>query len=146
MSKNTKIVLFVFGLCLATAIAFVVAGYIWFGKQAQSFEEEGKKIAEEVQVFVVGKNQNDCLEETMKRVEACGNISFLCEAKAHIFLNLCFDAASPAANICEDVPPESAIVSSAAYRVSKCLELERADDNACQRVFGALQKACNKQP
>ena len=142
MSKPLKVILIVLGALVVLGGA-VVGGLVWwFASNQDEFRRMAMEAQAEGEQIGSGTTDRGCINEGLRRAEACGG--FICEARAGIFLRFCLQSAKVDAAFCRDVPTKDSIMEAAKWRVSFCLDKRAADVERCGRVLDAVQKYCHE--
>lgn len=138
MPKWLKIVLLVFGICVAFGGACVGAGVWWFSENKDRLVEMGQVAEAEGRGFAKGRTASECVAEGRRRVGDCGELDPICEAGIGIFLGACLEVATPEPGFCDGVPRGDDIMASVQYRLEVC-----GSDEACGRLANKIQDHCH---
>lgn len=131
------------GAGLLACLVCGVSGWLWLQGKAGEMREIGVRVGEEAAEFAATHTQADCLDESLRRSEACGSpMEIMCHAEANAFLRFCLAAASTTPGLCDGVPPASDIMAGAEWAAAYCAEIGRAQDPSCPRLVGAVVQHC----
>jgi hypothetical protein len=141
--KWLKVLLIVSGAAVIFIVGIGVAATMWLSANKESFKRQGEALLAEARTFGAVHDQNECLDESMKRVDGCGAVSFVCQAEAGIFLQHCLESSKPTEGFCDGVPDKNAVMDTAMYRIAKCESLGgRKGDGPCGRVLASVERYC----
>ena len=102
-----KFVLVIVGLLFVLGLLGGIGIWWAMAKLENTFsamEDELPQIAEEGVAFGQSHDQDQCIDEGLKRAALCGQIDVGCIVKANMFGASCLDAAVPDPTLCADVP------------------------------------------
>lgn len=144
MSKNMKIVLIVLGCLVLLCGGVVTAGLYWFstsGKQMMEQMSQGvQQASEEGEAFGVGKDDNACLKEAMRRLQQDNSLRQT--MSANMFLGSCLAKSQPTPEFCQAVPPSGEFTKTAQWSAKRCQELG-VTSSACTQLMGMVQAHCD---
>ena len=118
-------------------------GYFYFHAFQQGLESAGDTSDVEARSFASTHDQNACVEEALRRGDACGaDLNIMCHAQNGIFLTRCAEQATPVAGFCEGVPDPSDIMASVTWSMQACTARGRPNNQSCNRLMQSLQRGC----
>jgi uncharacterized RDD family membrane protein YckC len=134
--------LLVVGILGAILIALLAGwGMVrWFQGHASEFRAAGQRASSDAATFGKSHDQADCLAEALRRSDACTGI--LCRASARIFLKASLPNARPTTGFCDGMPPQSEFMKSVYWRVGRCSQMGRPQDQFCDQMLQEVQSFC----
>lgn len=144
MSRTLKVILIVFGALIVLGAAAVGGLFWWFSSNQEEFRQMAVEAGIEGQQFGSATTDQGCVEEGLRRTEACDGL--MCEVKAGVFLRVCLQSAKVAPVFCAAVPTKDldSIMETAMWRVGFCQAKGATDVDRCGRVLDAVQKYCHE--
>lgn len=143
MSTTAKVVLGILGGLLLLSLLSCLGLKLWIDANKDELMNMGVEAEAEGVDYGVGSDQSGCVGEGLSRLELCGEFDPMCEAENGIFLKSCLSAASPSEGFCDGVPAKNDILESATWAVGTCVNLGRAQDQACGRMLQSVQDHCH---
>ena len=142
MSKPLKVILIVLGVLVALGVA-VVGGLVWwFWSNQEEFVRMADEARAEGHQFGSTTTGPGCVDEGLRRIEACGNL--VCEVRISAFLRFCLQSAKVDPGFCAEVPIKSSIMETAMWRVNLCHAKGATNVERCGRMLDAVQKYCHE--
>ena len=138
-----KVMLVVVGITVAVVVALGIGGYVWLEKNRDRLRDLGRQAETEGRRYGAGHSASGCFDEAFRRLDRESGI--LAEAGHRIFFRACLDGTTRVPSLCEGVPEKREIVRSATWAVGCCSEGGRGGDQACARLFQAVQEHCHRQ-
>ena len=138
-----KIVLIVIGVFVLILIALGVLGYVYFNQHKDEWMKAGAAAKQEGEAFAGGKDASQCVDEGLKRLNACAGLS--CEITARAFTQACMTKAAPSPQLCNGAPKRSEIINSAKWALEECGRRGQSGNQACGRLMQEVQRYCEKQ-
>jgi hypothetical protein len=143
--KKTRwwLILLILGGVTVLSCGLLIGGAMWwFDANKGRLLEEGKQVMQEAEAYAASHDQNECVEEGLRRTDAC--VGFTCAVGVKIFTSTCIKKAQESAGFCENVPPKTEIIKTSLWVVEECQRRGRmADDQACHRIMQAIPEACH---
>jgi hypothetical protein len=144
--KKTRVwlvLLIVFGVLVALVMIAVAGVVWWFSANKDKFIALGKEADEAAVAFAATHDQDACVEEGFKKVDACDGV--MCQAGAKIFVERCIARAEKKPGFCDGVPPPNEIMQTVRWVQEQCPKRgRRADDQRCQQIMQAVPPACHR--
>ena len=134
-------------LLVATLIVVVigvivgVSGVVWFRKHGKSILEEGQKSAEQGSAYGEGKQADECIGESLRRLKQCSTLT--CQIQHKVFLNSCLEKATRPPEFCRDVPKQTEFTASARWALAECKRRGMENDQPCANLMQAVQTVCH---
>lgn len=142
-AKKTLIVTsVVLGVLLVVCVVCGASGWARFQVWADSARAEGERTTAEADQFAAGRDQSACLDEGLRRDDACGQNAVMCEAQVGVFTQRCLDQAAPVVGFCTGVPPTTEIMQSVRWGIERCTALGREGSQPCGRLMQTVQRHC----
>ena len=136
----------VLGVCLLFAIVVGASAVYWLSGQkeniAKDIAEAGEQMANDAEQFAKDKDQQACVDEGIRRMQACGVTGVFCQVKTMQFLEVCLDVAAPDPRMCDDVPASGEIVESIRFELSRCPVYGQPGRRGCNQLYRQLQRWC----
>jgi hypothetical protein len=130
---------------LVLCCGILVGGIVWWAaKNKDRLASEGKKVMVEAEAYAASHNQNDCVEEGLRRVDACSG--FVCEGMAKVFTSTCVKKAQKVEGFCDGVPPKSEIIKTSLWIVEECDRRGKTGSQQCNRLMQEVPEACHAEP
>jgi hypothetical protein len=138
------------GLLIAGAIG---GGIWWFSANKSAFIEKGKASDSEAREFSKDHDQDACVGEGLRRVDACNgaNGGFVCVTAANLFTERCVVYAQPSttssntggAAICDEAPAKNEIMKTVEFAQSQCAKRSRQpNDQGCSQIMQSVARGC----
>lgn len=126
--------------------ALAIGGIVWWvSENKERMAAERKQAVAEADAYAASHDQNECVEEGLRRLSACGVIAFTCELRTGSFTATCLQKARKAEGFCQDVPPRGEIIKTSLWVISECQRRgKQADDQRCHRLMQAVPQACHE--
>ncbi|HEY8073746.1 MAG TPA: hypothetical protein VIF62_06550 [Labilithrix sp.] len=136
-------VLVIFGI-LALLGMLGIGGIVWwFSANKDKFVAMAKQAEQESTEFAGSHEQSACIDEGLRRSDACDGI--MCQAEAKVFTQRCILKATPTAGFCDGAPAPGEIMATVRYTQAQCEKHgRRADDQKCTQLMQAIGAACNE--
>lgn len=136
------ILLLVCGI-LALLGGLAIGGAVWwFAANKDRIIADGKQSVTGAQQFAMQHDQNACVGEALRKVEACSGI--MCEAQTKVFAGTCISMARPTPGFCTNVPASNEILKTSTWVVAECGRRGKPNDQRCTRLVQAVPEACHK--
>jgi hypothetical protein len=134
------------GGVLMLCVALVVGGFVWWLSENRGrLREAGKQAQAEAEVYAANHDQNECMEEGLRKLSECGGIALVCEGVTKAFTVACLQNARKVEGFCEGVPPKSEIIQTSLWVISSCERWGRQpDDQKCHRFMQGVPEACHQ--
>ena len=139
-----RVVLIGCGSIVVLAIVVVGIGAYWFSSNKDRLVAMGKQASLEAAAFAASHSQDDCVDEGLKKIDACDGI--LCEGGAKAFTDMCIHEASPTPGLCDGVPAPTEILKAARWIQGQCGKHGRGQgDPKCSRLVQSVVTACQSR-
>jgi hypothetical protein len=139
-----KILLAVLGVGALLFAIGIGALIWWFSANKDRLVAIGKESSEQATAFAATHDQNECVDEGLRKTEACDGI--MCEAGAKIFVEHCLPRATPSPHFCDGVPSAGEIMPTVRWIQSECEKRAHVQDpQKCSRLLQAVPPACQQQ-
>ncbi|MBX3228762.1 MAG: hypothetical protein KIT84_39885 [Labilithrix sp.] len=135
------ILLICFGAFVLVCAAGVGAVIWWVSSNKDRLAADGKKAMEEAQAFAAEHDQNECVDEGLRRADLCDGL--MCETMARLFTKSCLTSASKSATLCDDVPKHGEIMATAEWLTAECKRRGRDGNQRCTRVLQSVPETCS---
>jgi hypothetical protein len=113
----------------------------WFNQNKDKLVSMGKEANESAAAFAAGHTQSDCVDEALRKVDACDGI--LCESGQGLFVTGCLRQATPVQGFCDGVPAPGQIMDTATWVREQCVRRNRPNDQRCARLMQHVPKSCH---
>ena len=132
-------------LILLAALAVVVAGlgyagYRWLDSHKGELRQQGLQVRKEAEEFARGKDAEQCIAESLARLDRCDGI--VCDVRTKLFLNTCLQKTGIPPNVCATLPKRTEFITSAKWAMEECARRGRSNDQRCARIIATLQERC----
>ena len=104
---------------------------------------DGEAAVAEGEAFGATTSQDGCVDEGLRRLDACGDLEVMCQAMNTVWTQACLGSAAPVAGFCDGVPSTDDIMETATWRTSRCIDEGYAEDTRCQNIVSAIQEHCH---
>ena len=142
-SQVWVILLVIFGVVVLFGVLAIGGAVWWFSANKDKFVAMAKEAEQQSTAFAAaGHDQNECVDEGLKRTDACDGL--MCQAEAKVFTERCIVKAAPTAGFCDGAPPPTEIMNTVRYTQAQCEKHgHRADDQKCTQLMQAVEQACH---
>lgn len=148
VSKTTKVILIVLAAVLISGIVgigtCVGLAAIWFDRNQDNILDAGHSAIDEGEAFGAEHTLDECVDEGLRRVDACGAFGMVCEATSGIFMTACFESSDPNPGFCDGVPSPQSIMETVQWSLAYCEEKGRPNRQPCTRVVQNIQRYCHQ--
>jgi hypothetical protein len=139
-----KILLGILGVIAILAMLAIGGLVYWLNANKDRLIAMGKEAEETSTAFAATHDQNACVDEGLKKSDACDGI--MCEASAKTFVSLCIPKAQATPGFCDDVPAPGEIMKTVHWIQEQCPKHgRRADDQKCSRLMQAVPEGCHRR-
>ena len=125
-------------LILAAIGVFLAVRYV--SKNQDRWVARSTEIRDAGRTFGKSKRESDCVAESLNRYR--GDRSIMGAFRARIWLSGCLESSAVEPDFCTNVPPETEIARSAAWRVGVCARNGMQGDSNCPNVIAEVQTYC----
>ena len=138
-----KIVLAFVGIGLVGG-GLVIGGFVWWvSANKDDLAREGKAAMTEGTEYGRTHTKGECVDEGLRRLDACGSVGFVCEATNKMRMQACVRA-STQGDVCEGVPGRDEIMKGAMWASDECRRRGRAGSQPCGRLMQGVQEVCRR--
>ena len=146
MSKNLKIVLVILGVVALSCLVCTGGAFFWIQSSVDGMAQMGEEVTAEAAAFAAGKEDVECVDESLQRALACGDIEVTCRARASVFLTQCANAAAATEGFCAGVPTPASfseeVAQTVAWSLAECQRRSHADEQRCADHIKTVVKIC----
>ena len=135
-----KVILIIVAMIAALLCDAGYLGYRWLQSHKVELETQAAHVRADATAFAQGKDVDDCVAETLERVDRCDGI--ICEAKTKLFLTICLEKTNVPRDTCATLPKRTEFMASATWALAECARRGRPNDQRCTRMITALQERC----
>lgn len=122
-------------------MGLVFGGFVlYFTKNSDSLMRESQLARRRGVAFAQTHTQRECVEEAVRQLDVAG---FRQQLMLHQFLDGCLPEAQATVGFCDEVPEESSILASVAWRMRACSDYGKTGDEDCARLQSGVQKFCH---
>ncbi len=143
-----KLVLAFLGIGLLGG-GLVIGGFVWWvSANKDDLAREGKAAMAEGTEYGQTHTKDECVDEGLRRLDACGSVGFVCEATNKMRMEACIRASAagtrPGRDVCADTPGRDDIMKSAMWANEECRRRGRAGSQPCGRLMQGIQEVCRR--
>ena len=138
-----KVAAIVIGAMMLLGLTCAGAAYYWWQTQGSEMFAGVQVAVEEGQSLGSSTDQNGCLDESLVRMEPCGE-DMNCGIAAGSFFAGCWSTAAVTPGFCDGAPAASETEALAAWAGERCAARNRADDEMCLELVGAIAQQCRE--
>ncbi len=126
-------------LLVVAAIA-VFAGVRWLNANKGRLRAQADQARAEGREFGHSATASACVAKAIETYR--GDMSFIGEARARVWLNGCLGSSTPESAFCAQVPPKDEIMRTVTWRLGECSRLGLDADKGCTRILQEVQAYC----
>ncbi|AWB67025.1 hypothetical protein C2869_11500 [Saccharobesus litoralis] len=129
-------------ICAAGILFFVLtvlSFQIWFSENQENISQAVEQGKQQALIFAKGKNQNDCLEQAIKKISECRDAT--CSAEHDQFLTQCFINSQYSQDLCQQAPMAEDYFGTVSWSVSQCRKRKVKNGN-CPNLLNKVPKLC----
>lgn len=126
-------------LLVLAAIA-VFAGMRWLNANKGRLRAQADQARAEGREFGRSATATACVAKAIETYR--GDMSFIGEARARVWLNGCLGTSTPEGAFCAQVPPKDEIMRTVTWRLGECSRLGLDGDKGCTRILQEVQVYC----
>lgn len=142
MDKPTpmwKKVLGVLGVLMLVALIALAALLFWAKTAAEQWLVDGQvelpAVAEEGLQYGATHTARECVAESIRRAETCGDLDMTCQIGSGLFGQTCLDAAAPDPSLCGSVPKDATAMLNSGWAEELCVNDGYAQDGKCPAIY-----------
>jgi hypothetical protein len=134
------------GLLTGCIVMLVVAAIAAFAGMRWLNANKGRLRAQADQARAEGREHgrsataSACVAKAMETYR--GDMSFIGEARARVWLTGCLETSTPEDAFCAQVPPKDEIMRTVTWRLGECSRLGLDADKGCTRILQGVQSYC----
>lgn len=126
--------------CLGILVILAVVVGAYAISHSKGLKKDAQIVKERGAAFGRSHEQRDCVKDVLGRLDTS---DFLQQVGEHLYLDACLEVARPTDGFCQDVPPESKILSSVLWRQEACSRHGKPGNEDCARMMGKVQGFCH---
>lgn len=142
------IALVCFGIVGLLVVVAIGGAVWWISANKDRLVELGKASDAEAREFSKDHDQEACVGEGLRKVDACDGTSggLICRTAANVFAESCVVHAQPSASVCDDAPAANEIMKTVAYAQTQCAKRARQpEDQTCSQLMQAVARGCQRR-
>lgn len=142
LSTGKLVLILVVGIGTLFTLWMIVL--VTWGAMAGKEIAQGMETIEDEAREVALDGPDACLDDALRRVDACPFWNFKCRVGVQMFQDRCLAHCEDTSEFCEDVPGPMDLLESVAHRKSVCAKHDQANEQGCEQIVQAAQMFCER--